>query len=148
MNRTWLARIGVALLAVAALVAVAGVAYRIGVNDDGVGDVGREIVVDEDGTRTVVVGGWHGRWGGGPGFGFLFFPLVVVGAILLFRSRRDRWNASPRGEAELRDWHHRQHVADVPVATVPTAPTVPPAAGDAPTVPPAAGDAPTPPPGA
>ena len=74
----------------------------------------------------------------GPGSGSLFFPLVVVGAILLFRSRRDRWNGGPRGEAELRDWHHRQHVADVPVATVPAAPTAPPTEGDPPTPPPGA----------
>ena len=140
MNRTWLARIGVSLLAIAALVVVAGVAYRIGVNDDGVPGIGREVVIDDDGTRAVVVAGWHGRWGGGPGFGFGFLvvPLVIVGLVLLFRSRRDRWYGGPRGEAELRDWHHRQHVADVPVATVPAAPTAPPDAGDAPTPPPGA----------
>ena len=126
MNRTWLARIGVSLLAIAGLVVVAGVAYRIGVHDDAVPGIGREIVIGDDGTRAVVVDGWRGRWGGGPGFGFFVFPLVIVGLVLLFRSRRDRWNGGLRGEAELRDWHHRQHVADVPVATVPAAPAAPP----------------------
>jgi len=112
MNRNWLARIGVSLLVAATLVAVAGVAYRIGDRDD-VGRVARE-VVGEDGARTVIVSdGWRDGWHG-PGLGGLFFPLVVVGLILLFRSRRDRWGGSGRDEA-MRDWHRRQHTPDVPI---------------------------------
>lgn len=132
MNRTWLARIGVALLVTAALVAVAGIAYRIG-DKDGLDGVGREIVVGDDGTRTVAVDGFRDGWHGGPGFGFLLFPLVVVGLILLFRSRRPHWGTGPRREEELRDWHRRQHVADVPVpagSVTPPAPT--PSEGDVP----------------
>ncbi len=133
MNRTWLARIGVALLVTAALVTVAGIAYRVG-DRDGLDGVGREIVVGDDGTRTVVVDGFRGGWGGGPGFGFLLFPLIVVGLILLFRSRRPQWGNGPRREEDLRDWHRRQHVADVPVpAGPPIGPTPP--AGDVPPAP-------------
>jgi hypothetical protein len=129
MNRTWLARIGVALLVAAALIAVAGIAYRIGDDGQHAVEIGREVVVGDDGTRTVIVDGWRDGWRG-PGFGFLFLPLVVIGVILLFRARRDRWDGPPlRREAELRDWHRRQHVADVPA---------PPSPGDAPPAPPGA----------
>ncbi|MGI9052967.1 MAG: hypothetical protein ACR2HQ_10005 [Ilumatobacteraceae bacterium] len=113
MNRTWMVRIGVSLLVAASLVAVAGVAYRVGDRDD-VGRVAREVVVGEDGARTVIVSdGWRDGWHG-PGFGFLFFPLVVVGVILLVRSRRDRWGSWPGRDEAMRDWHRRQHTPDVP----------------------------------
>ena len=91
MNRKWLTRIGVALLVLAGLVAVGGLAFRAGQHHDEV----RDHVVGDEGVRTVVVSGWrHVGPGFGFGFGFLFFPLLIVGLILLFNSPADAATAA------------------------------------------------------
>ncbi len=108
--------IAISLLVAASLVLVGTVAYRAGSDNDV--RVARELVVGDEGTRTVVVtdgwrGGWHGPWFG---FGFLFFPLFIIGLILLFKSRRDRWGYGPWSsrDEEWREWHRRQHADDAP----------------------------------
>ena len=108
MNRNVLKGIAISLLVAASLVLVATVAYRAG-SDDEV-RVARELVVGDEGTRTVIVtDGWRGGWHGpGFGFGFLFFPLVVIGLILLFKSRRP-WCGR---DEEWREWHRKQHADD------------------------------------
>ena len=112
MNRRVLLGVAISLLVAASLVAVAGIAYRAGVHDDGTRAVG-EIVVSEDGERTVVVtDGWRRGWPGF-GFGFFFFPLLVVGLILLFGARRGGWGGSGRDRREeFREWHRRVHEED------------------------------------
>ena len=124
MNRKWLTRIGVALLVLAGLVAVGGLAFRAGQHHDDA----RELVVGDEGVRTVVVGGWrHGLPGFGFGFGFLFFPLLIVGLILLFNGRRGGWGGPYRGrEEELRQWHQRAHAEEQAQAAQPTPPPQPP----------------------
>ena len=109
MNRKWMTRIGVSLLVLAGLAVVAGVAFRAGQHHDDV----RNAVVGDDGVRTVVVtDGWRHGWPGF-GFGFLFFPLLIVGLILLFSSRRAAWGGPWRGrEEELRQWHQRAHAEE------------------------------------
>jgi hypothetical protein len=135
MNRKWITRIGISLLVAAGLVAVGGLAFRAGQRHDGV-EVARDLVVGDDSARTVIVeDGWRGWHGGGPGFGFgfLFFPLVIVGLVLLF-SRRGRWSGGPwrSRDEELREWHRRAHADDTSAApTPPTSPTdhMPPPSG-------------------
>ena len=119
MNRRMLTGIGVSLLVAASLVAVGAVAYRAGERDDDV-RVARELVVGDEGTRTVIVSdGWRDGWHGGPGF--LFFPLLVIGLIILFSARRGRWGGpwQVRDDA-WREWHRREHAAGA--ATSPSAP--------------------------
>jgi hypothetical protein len=112
MNRNVLKGIAISLLVAASLVLVGTIAYRAGSDDDV--RVARELVVGDEGTRTVIVSdGWRGGLHG-PGFGFLFFPLVVIGLILLFSSRRDRWGRGPwqSRDEEWREWHKKQHADD------------------------------------
>ena len=115
MNRKWLTRIGVALLVLAGLVAVGGLAFRAGQHHDEV----RDHVVGDEGVRTVVVSGWrHVGPGFGFGFGFLFFPLLIVVLILLFNGRRGGWGGPYRGrDEELRQWHQRAHAEEQAQAT-------------------------------
>src|SRR5262245_49575770 len=122
MNRKWMIRIGVSLLVLAGLAVVAGVAFRAGQHHD----EARELVVGDTGVRTVVVAdGWRHGWPGF-GFGFLFFPLLIVGLILLFSSRRAAWGGSWRGrDEELRQWHQRAHAEEQAQVMQPTQPVHP-----------------------
>jgi|RhiMethySRZTD1v2_1073278.scaffolds.fasta_scaffold23072_5 hypothetical protein len=118
MNNKVLAGIAAGLFAVAALVTVGVVAYNAGERSDRtVQVVGEVATTGEATTRTVVLpdGYWHGGWRG-PGFGFLIFPLIVIGLVLLFASRRrgPRWY-----DDDLRAWHRGQH-ADDATAAVPS----------------------------
>lgn len=115
MERTTGRRIGIGLVAAAGLAVVAAGAYAAGTDDDDRGDgrVVGELVVDEDGERTVIVADkWRGDWDG-PGFGIVIVPLLVVGGVLLWRSRNSR-DAGPFGrhDAEWREWHRRVHSDD------------------------------------
>jgi hypothetical protein len=119
MNKKILAGIAAGLLAVAALLTVGIVAYNAGERSDRQVEVVGEVVANgESATRTVLVtaDGWHGGWRG-PGFGFLIFPLIVLGLVLFFASRRGGWRG-PRyydgySDDELRAWHRRQHGDEV-----------------------------------
>src|SRR5262245_4514355 len=97
MNNKILAGIAAGLLTVAALVTVGVVAYNAGERSDRADRaVVTEVVSDGEGTaRTVLVpadGYWHGGWRGpGFGIGFLVFPLVINGIVLLVASRRGSW---------------------------------------------------------
>ena len=105
MNRKWLTRIGVSLLVLAGLVAVGGLAFRAGQHhDDAVG----ELVVGDEGVRTVVVsGGWR--------HGVARLRLRLRVPVLPAAHRRPdpalqrpprRWGGPWRGrEEELRQWH-------------------------------------------
>lgn len=118
MNRKILAGIAAGLLTTATLLIVAAGAYRAGERSDRTVEMVGQAVSDGEGTtRTVLVPaggyGWHDGWHG-PGFGFLFFPAIVIGLILLFSSRRGGWRGGwhgPHGyrDDELREWHRRQH---------------------------------------
>ena len=124
MNRKWLVGIGAGVLVAAALILVGAGAYRAGERNATDVEVVGEVVRDGESTvRAIVVDGdgWHR----GPGFfpGFLVFPLIVLGIVLLVASRRRTW-CGPRhyaAEAELADWHRRAH-GEVP----PTPPSTPP----------------------
>jgi hypothetical protein len=127
MNRKWMIRIGVSLLVLAGLAVVAGVAFRAGRHHDDV----RELVIGDDGVRSVVVDeGWrHGGpgFGFGFGFGFLFFPLLIVCLILLFSARRGGWGGPWRSrDEELRQWHERAHADLQAQASQPAQPPEPP----------------------
>jgi hypothetical protein len=118
MNNKVLAGIAAGLLAIAALVTVGVVAYNAGERSDRTVQVVGEVATSGDtATRTVVLpdGYWHGGWRGpGFGFGFLIFPLIVIGLVLLFASRRGGWRG-PRGyDDDLQAWHRRQHADDAP----------------------------------
>jgi len=138
MNRKVLTGIAAGLLTAAVLATVAIGGYRAGERSD---RADRTVtVIDQTATdgRTVVVppDRWGDEWGH-PGFGFFLFPLVVVGVVLLLVSRPRRhgyygrgWDGPPwrRGyEAELHEWHRREHGGDVASAGsgVPTGPQDP-----------------------
>jgi hypothetical protein len=116
--------IGVALLAVLAVTGIVVGAYNVGLHHA----VTQELV--RSGDRGEVVRGW----GYGPGygffpFGFILFPLFVVGIILLLRGLfwRGRWGGpggwggygpggygpGPWGQTpwqqQFDEWHRRQH---------------------------------------
>ena len=120
MNRKILAGIAAGLLTTATLLIVAAGAYRAGERSDRTVEVVGQVASDSEGTtRTVLVPaggyGWHG-----PAPGFWLFPLIVIGLILLFASRRGGWRGrwhDPYGyrDDDLREWHRRQH-GDEPVA--------------------------------
>ena len=106
MRRAWM--VGVAVVAVLAGVAIGVASYHAGVNH-GLTEAGRA-------TQVIRV---EDRGGFFP-FGFLLFPLFVIGTILLVRGLfwRRRWGgrgwdhrgpgAMGRGEM-FEDWHRRQH---------------------------------------
>jgi hypothetical protein len=117
MNKKVMAGIAAGLLTVAALLTVGIVAYNAGERSDRSVEVVGEVVADgESATRMVLVpadGHWHGGWRG-PGWGFLLFPLIVIGLALLFASRRGGWRGPHQyTDEELRAWHHRQHGDEV-----------------------------------
>ena len=116
MNKKILAGIAAGLLTVAALLTVGIVAYNAGERSDRQVEVVGDVVANgESATRTVLVpaDGWHGGWRG-PGFGFLIFPLIVVGLVLFFASRRGGWRSPHHySDDELRAWHRRQHGDEV-----------------------------------
>jgi hypothetical protein len=117
MNKKVMAGIAAGLLTVAALLTVGVVAYNAGERSDRTVEVVGEVVANGEGTqRTVLVpadGHWHGGWHG-PGFGFLIFPLIVIGLVLFFASRRGGWRGPLRySDDELRAWHRRQHGDEV-----------------------------------
>ena len=86
MRRNWMIGIGVSILVAASLLVVGIGAFNAGQRH---GDTVRVLATGESTGQTLVVpvdtwrGGWHG---GGPGF--LVFPLIVIGLILLFSARR------------------------------------------------------------
>ena len=120
MNTKILAGIAAGLLTTATLLIVAAGAYRAGERSDRTVEVVGQVVSDGEGTtRTVVVPaggyGWHDGWHG-PGPGLFIFPLIVVGLIVLFWSRRGGWHGPPGyRDDNLREWHRRQH-GDEPAA--------------------------------
>jgi hypothetical protein len=119
MNRKILAGIAAGLLTTAVLVSVGVGAYRAGERSDRTVEVVGEVVTDGEGTtRTVIVPSGDYGWNGGrhgPGPGFLLVPLIVIGLILLFASRRGGWHGPSRyhdhhgRDDELREWHRREH---------------------------------------
>jgi len=135
MNKKVLAGIAAGLLTTAVLVLVGAGAYRAGQRSDatievvggateGSGDIGRTVLVAGDGFRD----GWHG-----PGPGIVIFPLIVIGLVFLFASRRrgggpGGWHGGPFN-ADLDDWHRRAHA---PVAVTTPTPAAPPAAATPP----------------
>jgi hypothetical protein len=119
MNSKVLIGIAVGLLTTAVLVMVGAGAYRAGQRSDQTIEVVGDVVTNgEDSARTVLVpvDGWHDGWRGGPGFGFFVFPLVIIGLVLLFASRRGGPWRGPWRDDELRDWHRRQHDQPAPPA--------------------------------
>jgi hypothetical protein len=119
MNNKVLAGIAAGLLTLAALVTVGVVAYNAGERSDRtVRVVGEVATAGEATTRTVVLpdGYWHGGWRG-PGFGFLIFPLIVIGLVLLFASRRGGWRGRGWYDDDLGAWHRRQHADEGAAAT-------------------------------
>jgi hypothetical protein len=118
MNNKVLAGIAAGLFALAALVTVGVVAYNAGERSDRtVQVVGEVATTGEATTRTVVLpdGYWHGGWRG-PGFGFLIFPLILIGLVLFFASRRNGWRGPRWYDDDLRAWHRRQHADDATAA--------------------------------
>jgi hypothetical protein len=120
MNRKILAGIAAGLLTTAVLVSVGVGAYRAGERSDRTVEVVGEVVTNGEGTtRTVVVpAGGYGWNDGGRGPGFLIFPLIVIGLVLLFASRRGGWHGPYRyhrgdhgyhDDHELHEWHRHQH---------------------------------------
>lgn len=114
MNRKWMAGIAAGLLGSAALIGVGVGAYQAGErNATDVEIVGEVIGEGDSAGRTIVVDddGWHRDRGFFPGF--LVFPLVVGGLVLLFASRRRHWHGPGRySETELEEWHRRAHGGD------------------------------------
>jgi hypothetical protein len=128
MNRKIMAGIAAGLLTTAVLLVVGVGAYRAGERSDRTVEVVGEVVSNGEGTtRTVLVPadgyGWNGGWHG-PGPGFVLFPLIVIGLVLLFASRRRGWRGpyGCRGDEhddDLRDWHRRQHEPAEPTGAGP-----------------------------
>jgi hypothetical protein len=111
MGNKVLAGIAAGLLTIAALVTVGVVAYNAGEHSDRTVQVVGEVATTGESTaRTVVLpnGYWHGGWHG-PGCGFLIFPLIVIGLVLLFASRRGGWRGPRWYDDDLQSWHRRQH---------------------------------------
>jgi hypothetical protein len=128
MRRTMV--VGLAILAVLAVVGIGVAAYSAGV-DEG---ISRELAQRGGNDEVVRVVGHGYGYGYGRGFGFPFglilFPLFVVGIVLLVRGAfgRGRWGG-PRwgpggygpggpgygppgpwgGPAAYEEWHRRQH---------------------------------------
>ena len=131
-SKVW-AGVAAGLLTTAVLALVGIGAYRAGQRSDATIEVVGRAVGQSDATRTVVVDGWHGGWHG-PWPGFFLFPLIIVGLVILFATRRGRgWGGGPRDggdrERHLDDWHRRAHGADV----APASPAVPPIPPNSPT---------------
>ena len=125
MNRRVWAGVLAGLLAATVLLTVGVGAYRAGQDDEAVTRVVTE-TSDGEVVRVVRDDGDFGRhWGPGPGF--FLFPLLIIGAVVLFaRGGRRHWhgygppfNNDP--EARWRDWHDRLH--GEPTTEAPTAPS-------------------------
>ena len=111
--------VGVAagLITTAVLASVGIGAYRAGQRSDATVEVvGRTVGEGGDVARTVVVDGWRGGWHG-PGPGLFLFPLLIVGLVLLFATRRSRWDRWGDRERELEDWHRKAHQDDAATRT-------------------------------
>ncbi len=104
MGKRTLVGIAAGLLAAALVVGVASAAYKVGRSGE------RETVTVRDGEAVRVI---DGHWDRGPGFGFLVFPLLVTGIVLLAVSRRGHggpgWGCGPGPDAAFADWHRRAH---------------------------------------
>jgi hypothetical protein len=131
MNKKWLTGIAAGILVTAALIAVGVGAYNAGErNATDVQVVGEVVGEDDSAVRTIVVDGHGWGWGrGGPGFfpGFVVFPLIVIGIVLLVGSRRRRWYGPPwryDADPELDAWHRRAHGESPPDPPVPPAPPI------------------------
>jgi hypothetical protein len=106
--------IGVSVLVAASLLVVGIAAFNAGQRHREVVEV---VSAGEPAGQAVLVpvGAWRGGWHGGPGF--VVFPLVVIGLILLFSARRrggwggpGRWSGyGPDDDRQLQDWHRRAH---------------------------------------
>ena len=101
--------IGVALVSLGLVAGAIGFAFRDEWRDDH--DTVEYTVTNAQGDPTgnvVVIDG--DRWRGGPGF-FPFFPLVVVGGVLIafaaFSGRGRHWHGGDRRDFE--DWHRETH---------------------------------------
>ncbi|MDQ3738329.1 MAG: hypothetical protein M3337_04085 [Actinomycetota bacterium] len=108
MNKKVLTGIAAGLLTTAAFLIVGIGAYRAGQRSDRTVEVVGELATNGEGsggTLLVQTDSWHG-----PGPGFLLFPLIVIGVLVLFASRRRGWHGPHRyGDEELHQWHRRQH---------------------------------------
>lgn len=121
-NRVWMA----ALAALVLLVVGIGVACAVW-GDSEWGRHSGEVVnrtIAEDGTETIVVrDGYRGGFWFFP-FGLLFFPLVILFWVAIFRALafRGPWGGGDRGgpgstgggatPAWFDDWHRRAHGTD------------------------------------
>lgn len=109
MNRPLLI-IGIALVSLGLVAGVIGFAFRDEWRDEH--DPVEYRVLDGDGqaTGSVVVIDDGREWRGAPGF-FPFFPLVVVGGVLIaiavFTRGRRHWHGGGPGDFE--SWHREVH---------------------------------------
>ena len=112
----------VGLLGAMALVAVGVGAFHAGQRHE-ITTVAPVTGVGGEAVRVVGYGHWGPGWGGPP-FGF-FFPLLIIGLIvLLIAGRRRAYWGGPYGpcgpdgkQAMLADWHrqaHAEHTATPP----------------------------------
>jgi len=125
MNRKVMTGVLAGVLAAGVLLSVGLGAYRAGQRD--------EVVARVAGDGEVVRVIDDGRWGHGPGPGFLLFPLLGIGLVVLLvgRGRRggygggwcgpgpgagwgpqSRMRESEMRESEMQSWHRRAHEED------------------------------------
>lgn len=114
MRRNWMIGVAVGVLVAASLLVVGIGAYNAGQRH---GETVEVVSGTETAGRTLVVpvDGWRDGWHGGPGPGFLVFPLVVIGLVLLFSARRrGGWGGPWRygNDEAMREWHRRAHADD------------------------------------
>jgi hypothetical protein len=127
-RRVWIGVLG-GVLAAGLLMSVAFGAFRAGQRHDVVTRVAG------DGQVVRVIDG-GGHWGYGPGPGFLLFPLLGIGLVVLLvgRGRRGHYGyGGPGGfgpgggcgpRASMDDWHRRAHEESrTGESTTPTPPT-------------------------
>ena len=106
--------VAVGVLVAASLLLVGVGAYNAGQRNAETVEV---VTAGETAGRALVVpvDTWRGGWHWGPGF--LVFPLIVIGLVLLFSARRRGGWCPPwrYGDDEaLREWHRRAHADDQP----------------------------------
>ena len=113
MKRNWMIGVAVGVLVAASLLIVGIGAYNAGQRNAETVEV---VTATESAGRTVLVpvDGWRGGWHGGWGPGFLVFPLIVIGLVLLFSARRrSGWGPPWRyGDEGMCEWHRRAHADD------------------------------------
>jgi hypothetical protein len=134
MNRKVWTGVLAGVLAAGVLLSVAAGAYRAGQR--------HEVTVTRvTGDGTLADGGVvrvidDGRWGHGPGPGFLLFPLLGIGLVVLLVGRGRRggygggwcgpgpgagWGPESRmPNPGMEDWHRRAHEEPSPTASPPT----------------------------